>query len=248
MTVSSPISDICFHLRMLSDLLISSCSPTNSAVISNICFKVRSLEFMLKFWIVEKFFPMNVAAFIVAAMNILQNIECSSPKSATFDIVLSTSCLVSYFIHKFCSVTSHDESFGICLFLGVSFIKFPRSSMNHLSVPYRLRISVEKRFFTMKDNLLHHIPIIFLTFSWSIERRSSSLPHLRRPRSTIPLLNNLLVTHHVWNSLWLKCLRVGFWCRCTWVGFWGPDQFDQTTNQEQLGGFWMRVSLWDFCL
>ena len=43
-----------------------------------------------KFRIVEKFFPMNVAAFIVAAMNILQIIECSSPESATFDIL---SCL-----------------------------------------------------------------------------------------------------------------------------------------------------------
>ena len=29
---------------------------------------------------------MNVAAFIVAAMNIPQIIECSSPESATFDI------------------------------------------------------------------------------------------------------------------------------------------------------------------
>ena len=71
---------------MLSKLLISSCSPTNFAVITNICFKVRSSEFMMKFWIVEKFFPMNVAAFIVAAMNIPQMIECSSPESATFDI------------------------------------------------------------------------------------------------------------------------------------------------------------------
>ena len=30
---------------------------------------------------------MNVAAFIVAAMNILHIIECSSPDSATFDIL-----------------------------------------------------------------------------------------------------------------------------------------------------------------
>ena len=30
-------------------------------------------------------------------------------------------------------------------------------------------------------------------------------------------------THHVWNSLWSKCLRVGFWCRCIWFGFWSPD-------------------------
>ena len=34
-----------------------------------------------------KFFPMNVAAFIVAAITILQIIECSSPASATFDVL-----------------------------------------------------------------------------------------------------------------------------------------------------------------
>ena len=37
--------------------------------------------------IVEIFFPMTVAAFIVAAMNNHQIIECSSPDSATFDIL-----------------------------------------------------------------------------------------------------------------------------------------------------------------
>ena len=91
MTISSRINDSClhefFHQKMLSKPLISSSSPTNFAVISNICFKVRSSEFMMKFWIVEKFFPMNVAAFIVAAMNIPKIIECSSPDSATFDII-----------------------------------------------------------------------------------------------------------------------------------------------------------------
>ena len=36
----------------------------------------------MEFWICTKLFPMNVAAFIVAAMNILHIIECSSPESA----------------------------------------------------------------------------------------------------------------------------------------------------------------------
>ena len=36
---------------------------------------------------IEKFFPMNVAAFNVVAMNIPHIIECSSPGSATFDII-----------------------------------------------------------------------------------------------------------------------------------------------------------------
>ena len=35
--------------------------------------------------ILEKFFPMNVAAFIVATMNIHQIVECSSLDSAPFD-------------------------------------------------------------------------------------------------------------------------------------------------------------------
>ena len=39
------------------------------------------------FWIVEKVFPMNIAAFIVAIMNIPHIIECSSPDSATFEIL-----------------------------------------------------------------------------------------------------------------------------------------------------------------
>ena len=42
------------------------------------------------------------------------------------------------------------------------------------------------------------------------------------------------------------CLRVGFWCQCIWFGSWGAIWFYQTTNQEQLCGFWKHVSLWDF--
>ena len=30
-------------------------------------------------------------------------------------------------------------------------------------------------------------------------------------------------THHVWNSLWSECLRVGFWCQCNWFEFWGAN-------------------------
>ena len=32
------------------------------------------------------------------------------------------------------------------------------------------------------------------------------------------------------------------------LDFGCPDQFDRTANQEQLCGFWRRVSLLDFCL
>ena len=45
----------------------------------------------------------------------------------------------------------------------------------------------------------------------------------------------------MWNSLWLRCLQVGFWCRCIWFGFLGPDKFDRTANQEQSCGFWKHV-------
>ena len=55
-------------------------------------------------------------------------------------------------------------------------------------------------------------------------------------------------THLVWNFLWLKCLRVGFGCRCIRFGFCSPDSFHRTTSQEQLCGFWKRVSLWDSSL
>ena len=66
--------------------------------------------------------------------------------------------------------------------------KFPRSIVNQLSVPCRMRIPAEKRFLTMRGNLLHHIPISFLRFPLSIGLCSSTFPLLRRPRSTIILL------------------------------------------------------------
>ena len=63
---------------------------------------------------------MNVAAFYVVAMNIPHIIECSSPDLCNIQqSFLSVSHLVFDFVHKFCCVTAHDESFGICLFLGM---------------------------------------------------------------------------------------------------------------------------------
>ena len=105
---------------------------------------------------------------------------------------LSISHLVFDFVHKFCCVTSHDEIFGICLFLVIHCLRFPRSIVNRLSVPCGMRISAEKRFFTMKGNLLQYIPRSFLRFPWSIVLRSSTFPLLRRPRiDHNPLLNGL---------------------------------------------------------
>ena len=48
--------------------------------------------------------------------------------------------------------------------------------------------------------------------------------------------------HHVWNFLLSVCLRVGSWSQCTYIVSWGPHWFYQTTNQEQLCGFWKHVS------
>ena len=123
---------------------------------------------------------MNVAAFIVAAINVPQIIECSSPESATFDIFLSFSHLIFYFIHKFCCVTSHDESFGICLSLAISTIRLPRSIMNHLSVPYGMRSSVEKSVSMMRTNLLHCIPRSFIRFLRWAPHRLITVRLLRR--------------------------------------------------------------------
>ena len=64
---------------------------------------------------------MNVAVFIVAAMNIPQIIECSSPESATFDILFYFAlglALCSQILLR--HVTAHDETFGICPFLEVT--------------------------------------------------------------------------------------------------------------------------------
>ena len=111
---------------------------------------------------------------------------------------LSFSHLVFYFIDKFCCVTSLDESFRFCLFLVINFLRLPRSIMNHLSELQGMRISVEKRFFTMRCNLLHHSPRRFLRFPWSIVRHSSTFPLLRRPRLTIILF---------WITWWWRFLR-----------------------------------------
>ena len=163
---------------------------TNCAVTSNICFKVRLSWFLTTLWIVEKFFPTNVAAFNVVAMNIPHIIECSVQSSASSDIL-------------FCRIrtwsTAHDEIFGISLLLVMPWHKFPRSIVNRLSVPYGMRISAEKRFLTKRVNLLQCIPRNTLRFPWSIVLRSSTFPLLRRPRLTIVLF---------WITWWWRVSQV----------------------------------------
>ena len=106
---------------------------------------------------------------------------------------LSVSHLVFDFVHKFCCVTAHDEIFGISLFLGVSTIKLPRSIMNHLSVPYGMRISVEKRFLHDEDEL---VALQSKKFSQVSPIDRAPQPHFSTLEKTKidhnPLLNNLL--------------------------------------------------------
>ena len=77
----------------------------------------------------------------------------------------------------------HDKIFGINLLLVMHWHKFPCSFVNSFFVPCRMRGPAEKRFLTMRTNLLQHIPRSFLKFPRSIVRRS--FPLLRRPKSTI---------------------------------------------------------------
>ena len=122
-------------------------------------------------WDVEHFFKVRSVEFSMEFLNIHETLshECRrihrrshkhSPNYWMFfswvckvrHSFLSFSHLVFYFVHKFCCVTAHNESFGICHFLKVSTVRLPRSIMNHLFVPYGMRISVEKSIFIMRTN------------------------------------------------------------------------------------------------
>ena len=146
MSISSPISDRRFqeffpHKFCLGHwfLLIV---HTNCAVTSNICFKVRLSWFFTTLWTVEKFFPMNVAAFNVVAMNIPHITECSSPDSATFDILFCLFRTWSLTLStNYAASLPMTTFFGICLFLVMHWHKFPRFIVNELSVPCSMRIS-----------------------------------------------------------------------------------------------------------
>ena len=117
-----------------------------------------------------------------------------SPVSNVRHSFLSLSHLIFYFIHKFCCATSHDEKFRFCLLLIINTITLPRSIMNYLSVPYGLRISVEKRFFMMRCELVASYPKKFSQVSLidrAPQRHFSTLEKTKIDHN--PLLNNLLV-------------------------------------------------------
>ena len=107
---------------------------------------------------------MNVAAFIVAAMNIHHIIECSSPDSATFDILfclfrtwsltLSTNSAASLPMTKFSEFASLDDS------------ESQVSPIHRESSLRTLRNAHFRREEVLHDegNLLQHIPRSFLKF------------------------------------------------------------------------------------
>ena len=131
-----------FPQPIVSKPKISSCSVTNFEDMSNICLSMRSAVFTMEFWLFSKFFPMKTADSIVSVTHILQIIECSSPSSATLEIVF---CLLRTW--SFTRFTN-------------DIIKSPWSVMKWFSVPHGLPGSVEKNFFVNKSNFSYHSPRI----------------------------------------------------------------------------------------
>ena len=52
-----------------------------------------------------------------------------------------------------------------------------------------------------------------------------------------------LSSHHVWNFLWSKSLRVDVWSQCNGFGSWDPSWSCLTANQKPLCGSLTHVSL-----
>ena len=141
---------------------------------------------------------------------------------------LSVSHLVFDSVHKYCCVTAHDEIFKICLFLVIHCLRFPRSIVNHLSVPSGMRIPAEKRFLTNEGQLFpmhpktlpqvspidHHLQQIFQDLD--IHARSSpGLMKLKKTRTKAFLRSNSSwVAIWLWHVLLLISLLSSFCHRC----------------------------------
>ena len=82
---------------------------------------VRSDVFIMDFWLSWKFFPMNVAAFIITAIKHVPKTECSSPSPANVGhSFVFFSHLIIYSIHEFCCIISHEWNFEkICRFVEI---------------------------------------------------------------------------------------------------------------------------------
>ena len=131
----------------------------------------------MEFWLFWKFFPMNVAAFIVTVTNIHQIMECSSPESATLDFFcfFALDHLHTLFTND---LDSTDNSNSVVSLFMMKFWEYATSwelilsgcpdLSRSVSVSYGLRASVEKNFFVIRSNLLYHSPRSFIRLSWSI--------------------------------------------------------------------------------
>ena len=193
MTVSSPISDRRFQEfflhRILSRPLISSWLFTNCA---------GDIKHLFQREIFKNSWRNFVAAFIVAAMNIPHIIECSSLDSATFDILF---CLLRTWSLTLSTNSAAslpmDEIFWISLFLVMHWHGFPRSIVNLLSVPCRMRIFFcrEEVFHDEGHTCCNRIPRNILRFPRSIVFSISTFPTLEKTKiDHNPLVYNLVVT------------------------------------------------------
>ena len=168
---------------------------------------VRSAVFTMEFWMFWKFLPMNVADSIVTAINIRQIIECFSPFSETFEILLSFSNLIIHPIHEwcwfywqfqFCFIVSSDELLRPCLFLRID-IRSPRSVTRCFLVHNGLRGSVVKSFLVREtgSNFSCRSARSFIRSPRSLVCLNISFPLLGRP-STVVI------------PLWAACWREAF--------------------------------------
>ena len=121
---------------------------------------------------------------------LLQNLQRSTFFSVGFalGLLLCSQILLRH--------SAHDEIFGICLFVRVSTIRLPWFIMHHLSVPDAMRISVVKRFFTMrgKDLDIHTRSSPGLMKLKTTRPKASSLGE----EPTSSLLCGLLIFHGSW--------------------------------------------------
>ena len=130
---------------------------------------------------------MNIAAFIVAAMNIHQTIECSSPDSATFDILFCLFRTCSFTLFSNSAASLPMTKFSDLPLLGDSVSQV--SPIHHESSLRTLRNAHFRREEVLHDEgqLVASYPKKFPQVSLIDRAPQLHFPLLRRPRLTIIL-------------------------------------------------------------
>ena len=150
---------------------------------------------MMKFWIVEKFFPMDVAVS-----------RRSHEHSPNYWMLFSGICNVR---HSFCPLRTWSFTLFTNSAATLPMTKFSESAtswalalsgchdpyLTDCASPSR-RVSVSM----MTTNLLYHTPGSFIRFPWSIVCRNLIFPLLRRPSTVII---------QFWITCWGEFIR--FW-------------------------------------